>query len=153
MKEVTNPEGEPGPGTAEDFGAFGSTVTVKSELSIFDGPSYQVTHVKGQYLELLPTNQYQGSDGVNILFKINGSPGWYLDFNDTYMIVEARILKGKTPITNEMVAFENFGLATLFRDVSFTTSNQTKIEGENQQYSYRAYLYALLNASSANKQY
>src|SRR5580700_5898999 len=141
MKEVVNPEGEPGPGVAEDYGAFGSSVTVKSELSIFDGPSYQVTHQKAQWMEIAPNNQYQGADGVNILFKINGSPGWYLDFNDSYIIVEAKILKGKTAITTEMVAFENFGLATLFRDVSFTTSNQTKIEGENQMYAYRAYLY------------
>src|SRR5579863_3954112 len=75
----------------EDYGSFGSSETVKSELAIFDGPSYQVTHLKAQWLECSPHNQYQGSSGCNIIFKIVGSPGWYLDFNDTYMTITCAI--------------------------------------------------------------
>ena len=58
-----------------------------------------------------------------------------------------------TAIAAELVAFENFAIGTLFKDVSFLSANQTKLEGESQQYHYRAYLYALLNASSAAKKY
>ena len=53
---------------AENYGANGSTEIVKSELAIFDGPSYQVTHNKGQWLELAPQNKYQGTTGWNIIF-------------------------------------------------------------------------------------
>jgi hypothetical protein len=139
---------------ATDYGAYGSNETVKSELSIFDGPSYQVTHVKANYLEIAPSNQYQGTGEVDVLFKIVGAPGWYLNFQDSYMILTCKIEDdaGKA-VTDQLVAFENFPLATLFKDVTFSTSNQTKLEGENQAYSYRTYLYVMLNASSNSKKY
>ena len=114
---------------------------------MFNGPSYEVTHQNGQWLTLLPENQYQGMSGNNIIFKIPNAPGWYLDFNDTYILVEVKIMKpDDTPVAKELVAFENFALGTLFKDVSFTTSNQTKLEGETQSYAYRSYMYALINA-------
>src|SRR3981189_224653 len=79
------------PGAAVDYGAYDSTKSVKSELAIFNGPSYQVTHNKEQWLELAPSNQYQGTTGCNIIFKIVQSPGWYLDFNDSYILVTLKI--------------------------------------------------------------
>ena len=50
--------------------------SVKSELSIFDGNSMQVTHVKGQYIEIRPEqNTYQGTEGSNIDFQIPSATG------------------------------------------------------------------------------
>src|SRR5271167_2518709 len=137
----------------EDYGSFGSSETVKSELAIFDGPSYQTTHLKGNWLEVVPYNQYQGSSGCNIIFKLTQSPGWYLDFNDSYMTTTVKIVNaaGKDVADTSIVAFENFALATLFRDVCFSTTSQTKLEGEQLNYHYRSYLYALLNASYTAK--
>src|SRR5271156_1655410 len=137
----------------EDYGSFGSSDTVKSELAIFNGPSYQTTHLKGNWLEIVPFNQYQGSSGCNIIFKLTQSPGWYLDFNDSYMTLTLKIVDaaGKDVADTSIVAFENFALATLFRDVCFSTSNQTKLEGEQLNYHYRTYLYALFNASYTTK--
>src|SRR5271167_1647817 len=139
----------------EDYGSFGSSETVKSELAVFNGPSYQVTHLKGQWQEFRPVNQYQGSSGSNIIFKLTQSVGWYLDFNDTYMTITAKIVNaaGGDVADTSIVAFENFGIATLFRDVCFSTTSQTKLEGEQQNYHYRAYMYALLNASHTAKKY
>ena len=57
--DVSSADSAP-PGAADDYGAFGSTESVKSELAVFDGPSYQVTHLKGAWLELSPSNQYRG---------------------------------------------------------------------------------------------
>ena len=53
----------------------------------------------------------------------------------------------------DIVGFENFALGTLFKDVSFLSSNQTKLEGESQQYAYRAFLYALINGSYSAKKF
>ena len=86
-------EPTPAAGDITDFGAFGSSESVKSELSMFDGHSYQVTHLKGQWLEILPINQYEGNSGCNILFKIPKSPGWYLDLRESYIIAQVGIQK------------------------------------------------------------
>src|SRR5437773_3657421 len=145
---------QPSSGDLTDFGAFGSSESVKSELSMFDGHSYQVTHLKAQWLPILPKNQYTGTNGTDIIFKIRKSPGWYLSLRDSYITVQVSIEKADgTAVDAELVGFENFALGTLFKDVSFLSSNQTKLEGESQQYAYRAYLYALLNGSYSAKKF
>ena len=138
-----------------EFGAVGTRESVKSELSFFDDHSYQVTHLRGQHLRVRPNNQYQGCDGNQIQFKIPQSTGWYLDWNDSYMVVKVRILDKDANVLRggEIVAFENNVIATLFKDVSFQTSQQTKLEGENGNYAYKSYIYCMLNASKAAKQY
>src|SRR5438477_11614041 len=82
---------QPSSGDLTDFGAFGSSESVKSELSMFDGHSYQVTHLKAQWLPILPQNQYTGTEGTDIIFKIRKSPGWYLSLRDSYITVLVRI--------------------------------------------------------------
>src|SRR5271154_3485500 len=139
--------------TSEDVGILGSVETVKSELSIFENQSIQVTHLKGQWLKINPNNLYKGCEGGNIEFKIPKSVGWYLDFNDSYMILKTTILDkdAKALTGNEIVGFENNVISTMFRDVSMCSEDQTKLEGENQNYAYKAYLYTLLNASKNAK--
>src|SRR5271154_774175 len=139
-------------GASSDYGSFGSSETVKSELAIFETPSYQVSQLKAQWLDVYPNNQYQGSSGANIIFKIDGSPGWYYNFLDSYLTMSFKILDDKgVDVKEQVVALENFGIATLIKDMTFATSNQTKLEGENQTYAYRAYLYALMNGSKSAK--
>src|SRR5437773_4104498 len=145
---------QPSLGDLTDFGAFGSSESVKSDLSMFDGHSYQVTHLKAQWLPILPQNQYTGNEGTDIIFKIRKSPGWYLSLRDSYVTVQVSIEKvDGGDVDKELVAFENFALGTLFKDVSFLSSNQTKLEGESQQYAYRAFLYALINGSYSAKKF
>src|SRR2546425_12877024 len=106
-------------GDLTDFGAFGSSESVKSELSMFDGHSYQVTHLKAQWLPILPQNQYTGNNGTDIIFKIRKSPGWYLSLRDSYITVQVSIEKADGRDVNvDIVGFENFALGTLFKDVS-----------------------------------
>ena len=81
------------PGASEDFGAYGSAESVKSEIAIFDGTSCQVTHTKAKWLKLAPQNQYQGTSGCNVIFKITQAPGWYIDFNDSYTFLSPSNLK------------------------------------------------------------
>src|SRR5437773_9238425 len=145
---------QPSSGDLTDFGAFGSSESVKSELSMFDGHSYQVTHLKAQWLPILPKNQYTGTNGTDIIFKIRKSPGWYLSLRDSYITVQVSIETADGgDMDAQIVGFETFALGTLFKDVSFLSSNQTKLEGESQQYAYRAFLYALINGSYSAKKF
>src|SRR5437773_8616377 len=145
---------QPSSGDLTDFGAFGSSESVKSELSMFDGHSYQVTHLKAQWLPILPQNQYTGTNGTDVIFKIRKSPGWYLSLRDSYITVQVSIEKSDgTDVDGDVVGFENFALGTLFKDVSFLSSNQAKLEGESQQYAYRAFLYALISGSYSAKKF
>ena len=121
---------------------------------MFDGHSYQVTHLKGQHLEIWPENKYEGYDGRNIQFRIPKAAGWYINFKDSYFVIEVSILKeDNTAVANDLVALENFAIGTLFKDVTLATQNQTKLEGESQNYMYRTYLYALLNANYTAKKF
>src|SRR5271163_2592464 len=130
--------------------------SIKAELSLFDGPSFQVTHLKGQWAELLPENQYKGTEQVTIDIKIPKAEGWYLDFNDAFLLTDLSIVKdddAKSAIGgNDDVALVNFAGAAFFKDVKLVGSGQ-KIEGENQSYMYKAYLYTLLSASVSAKKY
>src|SRR3981189_3237367 len=142
--------------SVDDFGVVGSIESVKAELAVFDDHSYQVTHLKVKWLCMKPDNVYAGCTGNAIHFLIPKPTGWYLDFNDSFMVVKLQIIKAadeKPPAAGTVVAFENNIIGTLFRDVSLITENQTKLEGENQNYAYKAYLYTLLNASKSAKAY
>src|SRR5271156_3855661 len=84
------------PQMTTEYGSVGNAESVKSELSVFDGNSYQVTHIKGHWMALYPQNQYQGVNGCSINFKIPSSAGWYTDLSDSYMVITlgARNLAG-----------------------------------------------------------
>src|SRR5205809_7795503 len=98
---------QPSSGDLTDFGAFGSSESVKSELSMFDGHSYQVTHLKAQWLPILPQNQYTGTNGTDIIFKIRKSPGWYLSLRDSYVTVQVSIEKADgTDVDKDIVALK-----------------------------------------------
>src|SRR5277367_3796620 len=93
--------------------------SIKAELSIFDDHSFQVTHLKGQWAEILPENLYEGTNQTSIMIKIPQAEGWYMDFNDAYILLDASITKGDgTKIgANEEVAFVNYAAAALFKDM------------------------------------
>ena len=103
-------------------------------------------------MALYPQNQYQGTNGCNINFKIPTSAGWYTDLSDSYMVITVgvRSSTGGT-IGTDKVSWENCVPTTLFKDMSFCGKAQTKIEGENQNYAYRGYLYNLINGGVSAK--
>ena len=110
----------------DDFRAVGSIESVKAELAVFDDHSYQVTHLKGKWLCVKPGNVYAGCTGNAIHFLIPKATGWYLYFNDSFMVVKLQIIKAadeKPPAAGTVVAFENNIIGTLFRDVSLITEN------------------------------
>src|SRR5277367_1565563 len=128
--------------------------SIKAELSIFDDHSFQVTHLKGQWAEILPENLYQGTNQTSIMIKISQAEGWYMDFNDAYILLDASIVKedGTKIGAAEEVAFVNYAAAALFKDMKLVGGAQ-KIEVENQSYAYKAYLYSLLSSGISAKKY
>ena len=141
----------------------GTPETIKSEVSVFDQPSFQVTHLKGLWLKVSPTGTYIGTNHQTGLdFHIDRAEGLYLDLNDSFIVVKFHFadanLKPYPPYheTNnkdpKRIALVNFGLAALFRDVSMRI-NGTKIEGENHMYATKAYMYNDLSAGKNAKRY
>src|SRR5271163_4616610 len=93
---------------------------------------------------------------MDIDIKIPKAEGWYLDFNDAFLLTDLSIVKdddAKSALgASDDVALVNFVGAALFKDVKLVGSGQ-KVEGENQSYMYKAYLYTLLSASVSAKKY
>ena len=131
----------------------GSAETVKAELSIFEPLPYQVSHIKGNWIRHEPENDSLGTNtNTPITFKIPKAAGLYIDFNDSFIDLEVAIESSATFATDTSVAFVNFALHSLFKDVTFEI-NGTKIEGANQHYAYKAYIFALINASQEAKRH
>src|SRR5438093_10310012 len=101
----------------------GPSQAIKSELSIFDDHVFQVSQLKHQWMKISPRNIYQGYDGTNIELAIPEADGWYIDFNDSYLVVYATIIKtddsgNRVKLgADDDVAFVNFAGAALFKDV------------------------------------
>src|SRR5579862_3270812 len=135
--------------TMEDMG---SSETVKSELNIFDPLPYQVSHIKGDWIRQEPENNCYGTSHTTpIIIKFDRVPGCYLDFNDSY--VDGCVsIEGESTAELPKVAFVNFVLHSLFRDISFSINN-TKVEGENQNYCFKSYIFALFNTHESAKQH
>ena len=132
----------------------GTAETVKSELSIFDPLPYQVSHVKADWIRQDPENNCYGTNTATpIILNFDHSPGLYLDFSDSFidMCVAIEGLSTEAAANNK-TAFVNFAMHSLFKDISFSINN-TKVEGENQMYAFKAYLLAFLNSSQVAKKH
>src|SRR5277367_4904793 len=130
----------------------GTAETVKSELSIFDPLPYQVSHVKADWIRQDPENNCYGTNTATpIILNFDRSLGLYLDFSDSFidMCVAIEGLSTEAAANNK-TAFINFIMHSLFKDISFSINN-TKVEGENQLYAFKSYIYALLNCSQQAK--
>src|SRR5277367_6266280 len=127
---------------------------VKSELSIFDPLPYQVSHVKADWIRQEPENQCYGINTVApIIIKFDRSPGLYLDFSDSFIDVCVAIEGlGTEKAANYKTTFVNFAMHSLFKDISFSINN-TKVEGENQMYAFKAYILAYLNSCQVAKKH
>ena len=134
----------------------GTNETVKDELSIFNQPSVQVTHSKAYYDTYIPSNAFTelAQTNTGIIVTIPKMEGVYTDFNDSFIYVKFKIVtKAGTDIGNSnKVALSNLAISSLFKDVSMQI-NGVKIEGENQLYPYKAYLYNLLSAGESAKKH
>src|SRR5271155_4320550 len=97
----------------------GSHETVRSELQIFDRPEYQVSHLKGAWIEYTPIASCAGTEIASpIQFDIPKAEGLYTDLANSYVAVTVSILLDNAALTAgataTKVALNNLALATLF---------------------------------------
>src|SRR3977135_232 len=135
----------------------GSHETVKSELHIFDRPEYQVSQLRGDWVEY-KAKDCTGIDTVTpIQIDVPAAEGVYTDLANSYITLAFTVITGtnEAPVTlaeTAKVAPINLALASFFKDVCLTVNN-IKVEGDSQLYAYKAYLYNLLAASVVCKKH
>jgi hypothetical protein len=117
---------------------------VRSELSLFDEPPFDVTLTSGLLVEHYPMNVV--SDRTTpITFFIQGTDQQFIDLRETRIYVRGKILQpdGKKLLDADEVAPVNNFLHSLFNQCTVWL-NETQVTPPNMYYAYRAYIEMLL---------
>jgi len=123
----------------------------KSELDIFSVPPTQTSIEHGTYVEYHPISSI--SQGAPIEFEVSSTGEEYLDLNDSYLHVKAKIQRanGDNMENADQVGPVNNFIHSLFSEVEISL-NGTIISASTGTYPYRAYIENLLNYGSEAKQ-
>jgi hypothetical protein len=129
---------------------------VNLELSSFDKPVYQTTHIKS-YTEIQHIDNRMASTDENtpLYFKIPKNAGVHVSLRECKLDLVLTIVEVKNGAIANLtadakVALTNFVGASLFRDVVLRVNN-TKLEGDNSLYPWKAYIYTLFSLPDASK--
>ena len=120
--------------------------SIPDEVDVY-APMLQQSIIKDDFdNEYLPVNAIQ--QGAPIEFSIKSGDEYYLDLNDSRMVVTAKITKanGADMDDNVRASTVNLLLHSLFREIS-ATLNDTPVSDPNPDYPYRALLETILNFS------
>ena len=120
--------------------------SIPDEVDMF-APMLQQTIIKDDFdNEYLPVNAIQA--GAPIEFSIKSADDYYLDLDESLMVVTAKITRanGADMDDNVRAASVNLLLHSLFREIS-ATLNDTPVSDPNPDYPYRAYIETILNFS------
>ena len=120
---------------------------LKSELSLFDPPQYQVTMERAMWIDVHPAGSLDGNGPIEFCFM--GTQEEYLDLNDTMLYVKLKVVKkdGSALAGGAHATPANLTLAALFSDVSLSM-NDTVLEGGHFLYPYKAMMTSLLQYNS-----
>ena len=123
----------------------------KSELDIFAVPPTQTSIEHGTFVEYHPISSI--SQGAPIEFDISSTGEEYLDLNDSYLYVKAKIQRanGANLDDGDQVGPVNNFIHSLFSEVEVSL-NGTMISTATGTYPYRAYIENLLNYGTEAKQ-
>lgn len=122
-----------------------------NELEFFDPINKQVLLDKSQWVDIYPLNNLSPNGPIE--FNINGSADELLDFNNTMLSLQLKIVNATGDanlIADDVVAPVNNWLHSCFSDVILTIGG-TQVEGGNQVYPYKAYLINLLTHGETSK--
>lgn len=117
---------------------------IRSELSLFDEPPFDVSLSNSFHAEHYPVNSV--SDRTSpITFYIQGSDQHYLDFRESRLYVRGKIVHedGKPMVKADIMAPINNFLHSMFSQCTIWL-NETQITPPNMYYAYRAYIDMLL---------
>ena len=122
-----------------------------NELEFFEPINKQVVLDKAQWVDIYPLNNLSSNGPIE--FNINGSTDELLDFNNTMLSLQVKIVNATGDanlINDDVVAPVNNWLHSCFSDVILTIGG-TQVEGGNQTYPYKAYLMNLLTHNADSK--
>ena len=126
---------------------------VSSGLDIFKTKPMQTSVENGFYVEVRPLASI--TEGSPIEFVIKGSPECYIDLANTYLNVQAQILREDGTVLNgkdnECVIFEQLAIHSLFSEVDCLLNSTIISTSSNSSYAYRSYIETLLNYDKATK--
>ena len=120
--------------------------SIPDEVDVY-APVLQQTIIKDDFdQEYLPVNAIQ--QGAPIEFSIKSGDEYYLDLDESLMIVTAKITKanGTDMDDNVRASTVNLLLHSLFREI-YATLNDTPVSDPNPDYPYRALFETILNFS------
>ena len=126
-----------------------STDVIKSETDLFSVPPTQTGIEHALWDVSYPVTSIEGGP---IEFQINGGGDDYIDLNNTYLLVEAKITKknGEAIAAKTAVAPVNNWLHSLFQQVEISMGGKI-ISEANNLYAYKAYLENLLAYDAQTK--
>src|SRR5271156_6252545 len=126
------------------------------EASLFDEPVYQFTHLKKSINAQHIDNKLTATDDTTpIIFRIPKNAGVYINLLKTYLLVTWNIVTVENEVEKAIaadtkVAAVNLISSSMFKDVVLYLNN-TKIEGDNSHYPWKAYLLNLLIGNDISK--
>lgn len=118
----------------------------KTELDIFCVPYTQHSITKNTYHEIHPISAITGTAPIE--FHLSGSSEEYIDLNDTYLYVRAKIVNadGSDLDVDAEVGFVNYPGCSLFSQVDIQLGDRLVTQASNT-YPYRGVIECLLNYS------
>lgn len=121
-----------------------SCESTQSATDLFCVPPTQTTVEEGQFVEYHPLATL--APGAPIEFAISGATTDYIDLNNTYLHLRAKITNpgGGNIAADVDVAPTNYWLHSQFSQVDVTL-NDTLVTSSENTYPYRAYIEATLN--------
>ena len=122
----------------------GSYECTKSELDLFSLPPTQTSIESGNLVEFHPISTI--TEGTPIEFDVSSSGDMYLDFTNSHLFVQAKILRadGTDLHDGDTVGPVNNFLHSLFSQVDISL-NSTLVTSSTNTYAYRAYIENLLS--------
>lgn len=128
-----------------------SAESVHTGLDIFSIPPTQTAVEEGRYEEIYPLATITPSAPLE--FSVSGATEFYLDFSNTYLHVQVKIVNGDgspLPLDSTAAPVNNF-LHSLFAQVDMSLNGVLVSNSENT-YPYRAYLEHILSFGSESQQ-
>ena len=121
-----------------------SETCVKSELDIYTVPVTQVSVDRTSYQEIPPISAI--TDTAPLEFYVTGSSEDYIDLNNTYILIRAKITNADGGIigNDAEVGFVNYPGCSLFSQVDIMLGD-TLITHSSSTYPYRGVIECLLN--------
>ena len=123
----------------------------KTELDLFSVPPTQTSIESGTWVEYQPISTI--ADGTPIEFEIPGNGEDYMDLENTYLYVQAKVVQanGNDLAADTRVAPTNLFLHSLFSQVDISL-NGTQVTSSTNTYPYRAMIESLLSYGHDTKE-